>query len=105
MPTSYDGLTALTELLSAGEGEIAKELLDAGADPNAPDLSKRAPLLVATHAAILNPQFTKFLDCVRPLAAWPGVRQDATHQGKTALQMAKGAGREDLVRIFEARGQ
>ena len=95
------GATGLTQALQQGESDIARRLLEAGANPNAPDRSKRTPLVASTQASIINPQHPKFVDGVRLMSAWPGVDFTQRYEGKTALEMARAASRADLVAILE----
>lgn len=104
MVSTYDGNTPLTGAISGAYAEVARKLLEAGADPNAPNHGKLPPLIVATEHAILNESYRRkeYVDTVRLLAAWPGVRHDVVVRGKTALQMARDARRQDLVEILQA---
>jgi ankyrin repeat protein len=52
MPDS--GVTALHLAAEAGFTEVARQLLDAGADPNAPDSAKRTPLHFANGAELVE---------------------------------------------------
>jgi ankyrin repeat protein len=103
MANTYDHNTALTDALSKANPLIARQLLDAGADPNATNRGQQPPLIVATQAAILNPEYRKekYVETVKLIADWPGVRKDVPYLGKTAMQMAKEAKREDLIRVLQ----
>ncbi|HKA45161.1 MAG TPA: ankyrin repeat domain-containing protein [Burkholderiales bacterium] len=97
------GGTPLTQSLVYGNAGLAKRLLEAGANPNALDRMKRTAITASVSAAVLNPQHPRFLDGVRLVAEWPGVDFGARYEGKTALQMARSARRDDLVAILERR--
>jgi len=100
MTTRYDGQTALIAALGLAKISIVRDLLTAGADPNAPDSGKRTPLIVITQDAILNPTHPEYLETFKLIAGWPGVHTDATSEGKTALQLCQESGRADLVAIL-----
>jgi ankyrin repeat protein len=105
-PSTYDGNTPLTGAVSIASVAIARQMLEAGADPNAPNRGQMPPLIVAIEAAVLNAEYQreKYVDMVRLIARWPGVRKDALYQGKTALQWAQAAKRQDLVQILQDTG-
>ena len=100
MTTRYDGQTALTAALGLAKTSIVRDLLTAGADPNAPDSGKRTPLIVITQDAILNPTHPEHLETFKLMAGWPGVHRDTAVDGKTALQLCQESGRADLVAIL-----
>jgi len=102
-PTGVEGEPPVTRALASANVRIAKQLLDAGANPNALARGNRTPLVVAVAASCLNPQHPQFVEGVRLIASWPGVDFNAQYEGKTALQVAQSAGRRDLVEILERR--
>ena len=53
--SKYDGHTALTDAIVSANIKVVKQLLDAGADPHAPNRGGHTPLVVATEMAMLNP--------------------------------------------------
>lgn len=89
------GHTALVSAASAGEYEMARLLLASGADPNAADDFGYTGLKYAVSAG--------HGDVVRLLAA-KGAKVDASspkvNAGETALHMAIGKGRVDMVKLL-----
>jgi hypothetical protein len=102
-PTGFEGEPPVIRALATANLRIVKQLLEAGANPNALDRGKRTPLIAAVDAALLNPRRSEFLEGVRLVASRPGVDFNAQYRGKTALQMAQVAGRRDLMEILERR--
>jgi ankyrin repeat protein len=100
MVENGDGQTALTASASSAAVPIVRLLLEAGADPNVPDLATRTPLIAIAENAILNPGRPHYVETFRLIAEWPGVRADARYSGMTALQMVQKAGRTDLAAIL-----
>ena len=100
MPTRYDGETALIAALGSAKTSIVRDLLTAGANPNAPDSGKRTPLIAITQDAIMNPSHPEHVETFKLIAAWPGVHTDTAFEGKTALQLCQESGRADLVAIL-----
>ena len=100
-PTGFEGEPAVTRALASVNLRIVRQLLEAGANPNALDRGKRTPLIASVVAALMNPQRPRYGEGVRLIASWPGVDLSAQYQGKTALQMAQSAGRRDLVEMLE----
>jgi ankyrin repeat protein len=100
MTTRYDGQTALIAALGLAKTSLVRDLLTAGADPNAPDAGKRMPLIVITQDAILNPTHPDYVETFELIAGWPGVHTDTAIEGKTALQLCQESGRADLVAIL-----
>lgn len=105
MPTTYEGQTALTEAVSLANTKIARQLLEAGADPNAQNLAKQTPLIVIAQNALLNPTRSNHVETFKLIAGWPGVRLDAKYEGKTAQEMVQQAGRKDLAQIIASGGK
>ena len=99
--TEWEGEPAVTSALAGANLRVVKQLLEAGANPNALDRGKRTPLIASVVAALMNPQRPRYGEGVRLIASWPGVDFSAQYQGKTALQMAQSAGRRDLVEMLE----
>ena len=100
LPMGREG-TPLTYALAMGDAARARQILEAGANPNALDTMKRSGLTASVSASILNPQHPQFLEGVRLMASWPGVDFAVALDGATSIQMARKAGREDLVQILE----
>jgi hypothetical protein len=103
VPCINDGQTALIAALGLAKTSVVRDLLTAGADPNATDSGKRTPLIVITQDAILNPTHPEYLETFKLIAGWPGVHADTAVEGKTALQLGQQSGRADLVAILAGK--
>lgn len=101
---NYLGDTALNRALQFGNVTVAQALLAAGADPNTQDRLQRTALLAAAESAILNPGRPGYTEGLRLISGWPGIRMDATYQGKTARQWCEEHQRSDLAQILAKRG-
>ena len=98
-------LTPLMFAIFAGNTLIVTKLLDAGADPNAPDIRGKTPIQLAVERAIAHRDQGAFVECVRMLAGAKGVRLDVKQKdGKTPLGMARDAARQDLTDLLLKQG-
>lgn len=120
---------ALIDAVAAGRAYAVQNLLDQGADPNAPDSSGRTPLLAAVvrkHARVAEMLLERGADPNayyegRPLLVWSvvdgdvemtrvllqhGADPDARERdgGLTALHYAAMAGHEPIVRLLLEHG-
>lgn len=74
-PGAGEGDTALTAAARNGDTKIVRQLLEAGADPNAPNVKKQTPLMEIRRAAALNPRRPQFAETLRLIASWPGAKE------------------------------
>lgn len=79
-----------------GSEALLTRVLAAGANPNGPERDGR-PLHSATINAIHNPNDEEVVRKIRRLAGAPGANRNPRHEGHTPLELARAAGRQDLV--------
>jgi ankyrin repeat protein len=90
------GESALIVVLKSNHPDLARPLLDAGANVNQPAINGVTPLMAASHAGQA--------DIVRVLLA-KGAAVDAVDRiGKNAMTYAAGEGHTDIVRLLLAHG-